>query len=309
MENNMTLKQQNSDTIDAAMLSLTEVQELKGVPTGFRDLDYSLNGGLRNGTVTVVGARPSMGKTALALSIVENVAVNDGYACLYFSLEGRSHYIFQRLLRMIGRIKHRNPKHMNEEEKLAIARAAEHLKAAPVYVVDATCPTVDMLLEKSKEYKDCNIRFIAIDSLDLITTDDFPEKPLDMHQIMLGLKVLAREMDCPVLVLSTLTRAPENRAEHRPILTDFRNYRDVADLADNIFFLYRDSYYHRDTERGGICELTVAKQKNGSLGTVDIMFEVDYMRFVDVDWPVWSARADKLQSQCGEAADEEDVLF
>lgn len=306
------LKQQTCDAIDEAMLSLTEFPELKGVPTGFRDLDYVLGGGLKNEDVTVVGARPSMGKTAFALSIVEKVAVRDGNACIYFSLEGRSHYIYQRLLRMIGRIKHSNPRHMNEDEKVAIAKAAEYLKAAPVYVVDATCPTVDMLLEKSKEYKDCNIRFIAIDSLDLITAADFPENPLDMHHIMLGLKVLAREMNCPVLILSQISRAPENRENHRPFLTDFRNFREVVDFADNIFFLYRDDYYIRNTERAGICEVVVSKQKNGPLGTVEIRFETDYMRFVDMERYAWDARAGKETSPCDgaeEEEEEEDVPF
>ncbi len=256
---------------------------LTGVPTGLIDLDNRTTG-LQKSDLIILAARPSMGKTAFALCAARNAAAK-GCQVLIFSLEMSRLQLSQRLISMESAVDSDRIRKgtLDQSEWDRIIAAADTLGSAPIMIDDT--PGISILEIKNK----CR-RLKAEKGLDLIVLDylqlmDFQGKADNRQQeitsLSRGLKQLAREMECPVLVLSQLSRMPETRNDHRPIMSDLRESGAIEQDADVILMLYRDEVYNPDTENPGVCEVNVAKQRNGPTGTVEVRWQSKYTKFVN----------------------------
>jgi replicative DNA helicase len=279
---------------------LKAVEKGSGVPplaTGLKDLDHQLDGGLYPQTLTILAARPSMGKSALALNIVENVGrqlaqIGDEGQVAVVSLEMPRDDLTVRMLSSRGRINAATVKlamtgrhQLTERDHVRLVRAASELDVMPVTmlddpVVDAALRTLGAKLRRLQREKP--LRLVVIDYLQLMTVGSGENRQQEISQISRALKQLARELGCPFLVLSQLSRAVEQRPNHRPMLSDLRESGAIEQDADNILFIYRDEYYHKDTDQHGIAEIIVGKQRNGAVGTVKLQFQSQHVRFADL---------------------------
>jgi len=256
---------------------------LTGVPTGLIDLDNCTTG-LQKSDMIILAARPSMGKTAFALCAARNAAAK-GNVVLIFSLEMSKEQLSQRLISMEAAVDSDRIRKgtLDQAEWDRIIAAADTLGSAPIMIDDT--PGVSILEMKNK----CR-RLKAEKGLDMIVVDylqlmDFQGRADNRQQeitsLSRGLKQLAREMQCPVLVLSQLSRAPETRTDHRPIMSDLRESGAIEQDADVILMLYRDEVYNPDTENPNVCEVNVAKQRNGPTKTVEVRWQNQFTRFVN----------------------------
>jgi replicative DNA helicase len=256
-----------------------------GLPTGFTDFD-NMTSGLNPSDFALIAARPSMGKTALALNIVHHMAVKKKIPVAIFSLEMSREQLVQRILSKEAEIplqKLRTGNNLSEEEWQKINNAMKPLGAAPIYVDDT--PGINALEIRSKARRmkaEHNIQMIVIDYLQLMSGRDRAEsRQQEISEISRSLKGLARELNIPVLALSQLSRAPENRTDHRPLLSDLRESGAIEQDADLVAFLYRDAYYNPNTEVLNKSELIIAKQRNGPTGTVNLTWRGECATFGD----------------------------
>ncbi|MGI6721200.1 MAG: replicative DNA helicase [Anaerovoracaceae bacterium] len=276
---------------DILLENLNEISEraknkgnLTGVPTGFIDLD-NMTSGMQKSDLIILAARPSMGKTAFALCVARNAAIK-GSKVIVFSLEMSSNQLSQRLIAMEAGVdaqKLRNGD-LDSKDWNKITSTLDRLGEADISIDDT--PGLSMLEIKNK----CR-RLKAEKGLDLVVIDylqlmDYEGKADSRQQeissLSRGLKQLAREINCPVLVLSQLSRAVETRTDHRPILSDLRESGAIEQDADVVIFLYRDEFYHPDdTEAPGECEVIVAKQRNGPTGKIDVLWQSAFTKFVN----------------------------
>lgn len=281
---------------------LAAVETGSGVPalaTGLKDLDQQLDGGLYPQTLTILAARPSMGKSALALNIVENVGrqlaqIGDEGQVAVVSLEMPRDDLTVRMLSSRGRINAATVKlamtgrhQLTERDHVRLVRAASELDVMPVTmlddpVVDAGLRTLGAKLRRLQREKP--LRLVVIDYLQLMTVGGGENRQQEISQISRALKQLARELGCPFLVLSQLSRAVEQRPNHRPMLSDLRESGAIEQDADNILFIYRDEYYNAQTDQHGIAEIIVGKQRNGAVGTVKLQFQSQHVRFADLSY-------------------------
>lgn len=259
--------------------------DLIGVTSGLVDLDARTSG-FQASDLIILAARPSMGKTAFSLSVAQQAALKANAKILFFSLEMSKEQLGMRLLSMESRVDSQKLKtgQLEREEWDRITMALDTLGKGDI-TIDAT-PGIRMMEIKNK----CR-RLKAEKGLDLIILDYLQlmehEGRADSRQqeitaMSRGLKQLAREMNCPILVLSQLSRAPEQRSEHRPILSDLRESGAIEQDADLVLFLYRDEVYNPETtEKPGICEVIIAKNRNGPIGTVEVVWQANYTRFAN----------------------------
>ena len=253
-----------------------------GIKTGFPEID-DLTGGFRNGDLIVLGGRPSMGKTAFALGVFEYVATKAQVPSVFFSLEMSISGLMERLLLNIAGIpKLKLDKYCVADIK-CLEEAAETVIFSPMIIDDTAAISLESLCEKCREYrKTAGIGLIIIDYLQLIDGrgkgESFQEQTAG---IMKTLKSLARELDCPILLLSSLSRVPEQRADHRPLLADFQGSESIADEADEVIFLYRDDYYDKSC-RNGIAEVHIAKHNKGETGCIELAFLSYCGKFVPI---------------------------
>ncbi|MBN2794076.1 MAG: replicative DNA helicase [Clostridia bacterium] len=260
---------------------------ITGLSTGFRDLDFKTSG-LQRSDLVLVAARPSMGKTAFSLNLCQNVATqNDGASVAIFSLEMSKAQLVQRMLATqagVGLGKIRNGD-LETEDWAKLASASAPLSKAKIYIDDTPGITVMEMRAKCRRLKmEQGLDMIMIDYLQLMSGGPKAEsRQQEISTISRGLKGLAREMDCPVIALSQLSRAPELRADHRPILSDLRESGAIEQDADIVMFLYRDEYYFNDSEKKGIGEIIIAKQRNGETGTVELAWLGDLVKFVNLE--------------------------
>jgi replicative DNA helicase len=260
---------------------------ITGLSTGFRDLDLKTSG-LQRSDLILVAARPSMGKTAFSLNLCQNVATqNEGASVAIFSLEMAKAQLVQRMLATqagVGLGKIRNGD-LESEDWAKLASASAPLSEAKVYIDDTPGITVMEMRAKCRRLKmEQGLDMIMIDYLQLMSGGGKQEnRQQEISNISRGLKGLAREMDCPVIALSQLSRAPELRADHRPILSDLRESGAIEQDADIVMFLYRDEYYFNDSEKKGIGEIIIAKQRNGETGTVELAWLGDLVKFVNLE--------------------------
>ena len=256
-----------------------------GVTSGLVDLDARTSG-FQPSDMIILAARPSMGKTAFALSVAQQAALKANAKILIFSLEMSKEQLGMRLLSMESRVDAQTLKSgdFGRDEWDRITMALDTLGKGDI-TIDAT-PGIRIMEIKNKCRRlkaEKGLDMIIIDYLQLMEHEGRSEsRQQEITSISRGLKQLAREMNCPILVLSQLSRAPEQRTEHRPILSDLRESGAIEQDADVVLFLYRDEVYNPDTtEKPGICEVNIAKNRNGPIGTVEVTWQANYTRFAN----------------------------
>ena len=258
---------------------------LTGITTGFVDLDKMTNG-LQKSDLIIIAARPAMGKTAFVLNVAQQAAIQANAKVLIFSLEMSKEQLGQRLLSMESRVEMQKIKtgKLDRKDWENINVALDRLSNASIYIDDTPGISIMEIRNKCRRLKaDKGLDMIVVDYLQLMAGDGRSESRQQEVSVMSRfLKLLAREMECPVLVLSQLSRAPEARNDKRPMLSDLRESGSIEQDADIVMFLYRDEYYNKEnTEKPNICEVIIAKQRSGSTGTVELTWLGKYTRFAD----------------------------
>lgn len=256
--------------------------ELTGLTTGFIDIDQKLSG-MQDSDLILLAARPSMGKTALGINIAVNSAIKASARVAIFSLEMSKEQLVQR---MIGSVSHVDLQkiiggRLDEEEWIKIIDAMGPLSQAQIFIDDTAGLSLVEMKAKCRRLKmEQELDLIVIDYLQLMESDGRQEnRQQEISAISRGLKALAKEMKCPVIALSQLSRAPELRSDHRPILSDLRESGAIEQDADVVLFLYRDEYYHEDSDKKNIGEVIIAKHRNGPTGTVELVWKKEFTKF------------------------------
>ncbi len=264
-----------------------EGTSLTGTPSGFKDLD-AITGGFQPGNLIILAARPAMGKSALVCNIAENAAVSHGKAVALFSLEMAESELAQRFVATQARIKGEELRkgRVAEERWPKILKASQTLSNAPLWVDDSS--DVGMLEIRAKarrlhSHTPEGLGLIIIDYLQLMRTDSrYDSRVTAVGELSRGLKILARELGVPVIALSQLSRAVEQRPDKIPQLSDLRESGNLEQDSDLVIFIYRDEYYTREeTERPGEADLFIAKHRNGATGKVTLTFQPEYPRFMN----------------------------
>ena len=256
-----------------------------GITTGFRDLDAKTSG-LQRSDLIIVAARPAMGKTAFALNIAQQSALKGNASVLIFSMEMSKEQLGQRLLAMESRIEMQKLKtgDLNRKDWDDLNIALDTLSTANIFIDDTPGISVMEMKNKCRRVKaEFGLDMIVIDYLQLMNYESKSEsRQQEISALSRFLKLMAREIDCPVIVLSQLSRAPEQRTDHRPVLSDLRESGSIEQDADIVMFLYRDDYYTQEqSEKPGVCEVIIAKHRSGPTGTVELTWLDKYTRFVD----------------------------
>jgi replicative DNA helicase len=259
---------------------------ITGIPTKFVDLDYKTSG-LHNSDLILVAARPAMGKTAFALNIAQNAAVYSGVPVAIFSLEMSKEQLVSRILcseAMVDSQKVKTGK-LEDDDWKKIARALGPLSEAPIYIDDTPGISISEIRAKCRRLKlEKNLGLVVIDYLQLMQGRGKTEsRQQEISDISRSLKILAKEINVPIITLSQLSRAPEARADHRPILSDLRESGAIEQDADIVMFLYRDDYYNPESDKKNIAEVILAKHRSGSTGTVELTWLGTYTKFANVE--------------------------
>jgi replicative DNA helicase len=252
--------------------------DITGVPTGFYDLDR-MTAGFQAGDLIVLAARPSMGKTALAINIAEHVALNEGLPVAVFSMEMGAAQLAVRIVGSIGRIDqgHLRTGKLTDEEWPRLTEAIEKLRNISLHIDETAGLTSSELRANARRLsRQCGkLGLIVVDYLQLMSgsTNDGENRATELGEISRGLKMLAKELQCPVIALSQLNRSVETRPDKRPMMSDLRESGAIEQDADIIMFIYRDEYYTKDAcKEPGVAEVIIAKQRNGPTGMVKLAF-------------------------------------
>ena len=280
---------------DALVESFTKLEELynrkqhiTGVPSGFTELDYR-TAGFHGSELILIAARPAMGKTAFALNIAANAALKGNTAVAVFSLEMSKEQLVNRILcseSMVDSNKVRTGK-LEEDDWTKLAGTIGPLSGAEIYIDDTPGINIMEIRAKCRKLKlEKNIGMVVIDYLQLIQGSGnrrSGSREQEISEISRSLKILAKELDVPVIALSQLSRAAEQRPDHRPMLSDLRESGAIEQDADIVMFLYRDDYYNQDSEKKDIAEVIIAKHRGGSTGTVELLWLGSYTKFVNLE--------------------------
>ena len=264
--------------------------EVTGLPTGFEDLDR-LTGGFRPSNLVVVAARPSMGKTALALCVGEHVALAEGKPVAIFSLEMSGEELTQRMLcsvAMVDASRMRSGR-LSADDWPRVSQAADRLSKAPIFIDDSEGMTVTEMRTKARRLKARagDLGLIIIDYIQLMEGAPHlrrrdENRVQELSAISRGLKMMARDLDVPMIVVSQLNRSPDARNDKRPMLSDLRESGAIEQDADMVLLIYRDDYYEPDSESKGIAEVNVAKHRNGPTDRVKLAFMGTYAKFASL---------------------------
>lgn len=258
---------------------------ITGITTGFIDLDYKLSG-LQRSDLILVAARPSMGKTAFALNLATNAALKGGAKVAIFSLEMSKEQLVQRMISATAHVDLQKiiSGRLSEDEWIQIINAMGPLSQAQIFIDDTAAISLMEMKAKCRRLKiEKGLDLILIDYLQLMQSERRHEnRQQEISAISRGLKALAKELECPVVALSQLSRAPELRSDHRPILSDLRESGAIEQDADVVLFLYRDEYYNPDTDKKNIGEVIIAKHRNGPTGSVELVFKKEFTKFVNM---------------------------
>jgi len=264
---------------------------LTGVPSGFKDLD-EITGGFQPGNLIVLASRPAMGKSSMVANFAENAAIEHGKAVALFSLEMAEAELAQRFVASQARIKGNDLSkgRVRSERWPKILQASQRLAAAPLYVDDSSDVGLLDLRAKARRLHDQRkpegLGLIIVDYLQLMRTDHRVDNRAEqVGQLSRGLKILARELDVPVIALSQLNRGVEARSDKVPLLSDLRESGSIEQDADLVMFIYRDDYYDEDSERQGEADLIIAKHRNGAVGKVTLTFQPEYPKFSNMASP------------------------
>ena len=257
-----------------------------GIPTGFMDLDYKMSG-LQNSDFILVAARPSMGKTALVLNIAQYVAFHENLATAIFSLEMSKEQLVNRLFSLESRVDAQilRSGNLNDSDWEKLIEGADVIGKSHLIIDDTPGISISELRSKCRKYKlEHDLKLIIIDYLQLMTGSGRTDsRQQEISDISRSLKGLARELNVPVIALSQLSRAVEQRPDHRPMLSDLRESGAIEQDADVVMFIYRDDYYNKDTDMKNIAEIIIAKQRNGPIGTVNLVWLPQYTKFANME--------------------------
>lgn len=273
-----------SDALDRIEAASKTKGNVTGIATGFTDLDYSTSG-LQPSDLILIAARPSMGKTALALNIAQYMAFHQDETVAIFSLEMSKEQLVNRLFAMEARVDAQKLRsgNLTEPEWEALIEGANVVGASRLIIDDTPGITVPELRSKCRRFKsEHDLKIIFIDYLQLMSGSGHrggESRQQEISEISRSLKALARELNVPVVALSQLSRAVESRPDHRPMLSDLRESGAIEQDADVVMFIYRDDYYNKDTEQRGIAEIIIAKQRNGPIGKVELLWRPDLTKF------------------------------
>ena len=281
---------------EVAMNVLRKVEEasrqknaITGIASGFLDLDYR-TAGFQKSDLILIAARPSMGKTAFVLNILDYVGVKKHEPVMIFSLEMSKEQLANRVLSLETQIEAEKLRKvtLTDEEWGDLIEGVDRLSKANVFIDDTPGITVSELRGKCRKRKlESGLSLVMIDYLQLMSGEkgkrSSENRQQEISEISRSLKALARELDCPVIALSQLSRAVEQRPDHRPMLSDLRESGAIEQDADIVMFLYRDDYYNKDTEHPNEAEVIIAKQRNGPIGTVKLLWQPQYTRFKNAE--------------------------
>lgn len=256
---------------------------MTGIPTGFSDLDFFITG-LNKGDLLLLAARPGVGKTSIALNIARNAAVKSGCDVAVFNLEMPRNQVVLRLLSSEAGIdlKKLRMADLKEDEWDRLALATQVLSAAPIYIDDSSTVSVAEMKARCRQLK--KLGLVIVDYLQLMSTGRKDgNRVLEVSELSRAMKIMAKELNVPVLCLSQLSRAPEKRDNKRPVLSDLRDSGAIEQDADIVMFLYRDEDYNPDTTDKNVCECIIAKNRNGQTGTVKFHWMGQFTRFSSQD--------------------------
>lgn len=288
-------KRNNSDFIpirQVVMNAMNLIEEasknkgaVTGIATGFLDLDYK-TAGMQPSDLILVAARPSMGKTAFVLNIAQHVAIKEQKAVAIFSLEMSKEQLVNRLLSLESKVNSQAIRtgNMKDEEWERLIESADSIGKSKLLIDDTPGIGISELRSKCRKFKlEYNLEMVIIDYLQLMTGSGKNEsRQQEISDISRSLKALARELHVPVIALSQLSRAVEQRPDHRPMLSDLRESGAIEQDADVVMFIYRDDYYNKDTELKNVAEIIIAKQRNGAIGTINLAWLPDYTQFANL---------------------------
>ncbi|MCI9361118.1 MAG: replicative DNA helicase [Hungatella sp.] len=260
-------------------------ETVTGVPTGFHDLDYKTSG-FQPSDLILLAARPSMGKTAFVLNVVDHVAVRRGIPCMVFSLEMSKEQLVNRMLAMESNVDTQKLRTgtLTDSDWDAVVEGVGVIGSSSLIIDDTPGISVTELRSKCRKVKlEHGLGMVIIDYLQLMTGSgkSSDNRQQEISEISRSLKALARELKAPVVALSQLSRACETRADHRPMLSDLRESGAIEQDADVVMFLYRDDYYNKDSDMKDIAEVIIAKQRNGPIGTVNLLWLPQFTKFVN----------------------------
>ena len=256
-----------------------------GIPTGFIDLDYKLSG-LQRSDLILIAARPSMGKTAFVLNVAQNMAFKEGKTVAIFSLEMSKEQLVNRLFSLESKVDSQALRtgNLTDEDWAKLIEGAAVVGKSNLIIDDTPGISIAELRSKCRKFKlEHNLGIIIIDYLQLMSGGKRSEsRQQEISEISRSLKAVARELNVPVVALSQLSRAVEQRPDHRPMLSDLRESGAIEQDADVVMFLYRDDYYNKDTDKKNIAEVIIAKQRNGPIGTVELVWLPNYTKFANM---------------------------
>ena len=261
-----------------------------GVPTGFIDLDYKLSG-FQPSDFILIAARPSMGKTAFVLNVVDYVSVRRGLPCMVFSLEMSKEQLVNRLLSMESNVDSQKLRtgSLTDADWDAVVEGVGVIGSSRLIIDDTPGISITELRSKCRKMKlEQGLSLVIIDYLQLMSGSgrgSNENRQQEISEISRSLKALARELQAPVVALSQLSRACETRTDHRPMLSDLRESGAIEQDADVVMFLYRDDYYNKDTDHPNEAEVIIAKQRNGPIGTVNLIWKPEFTKFVNAARP------------------------
>ncbi len=274
---------QSLDNIEAASRNKGSVT---GIATGFYDLDYKM-AGLQPSDLILIAARPSMGKTAFVLNIAEYVSVKSKITTAIFSLEMSKNQLVNRILAMNSRVDSQSIRSgdLNDDDWAKLMDSARTIGESGLIIDDTPGISITELRSKCRKFKlEHNLGLVIIDYLQLMSGGKKAEsRQQEISEISRSLKALAREINCPVIALSQLSRAVEQRPDKRPMLSDLRESGAIEQDADVVMFIYRDDYYNRDSEEAGISEIIIGKQRNGPTGTVKLAWLSQFTKFANLE--------------------------
>lgn len=258
---------------------------LKGLSTGFIDLD-KMTSGFQKSDLIIVAARPSMGKTAFALNLAQNVATRSGETVAIFSLEMSSPQLVMRMIASEGNIDAQafRTGNLNEEDWEKLTMSIGTLSEASIFIDDTPGITIfDIRAKLRRLQAEHGLGLVMIDYLQLISGRGIDSRQQEISEISRSLKLMAREFNVPIIALSQLSRAVEQRQDKRPMLSDLRESGSIEQDADMVAFLYRDDYYNEESEKKNIAEIIIGKQRNGPVGRVELLFLKNYNKFLSLE--------------------------
>ncbi len=275
------------DALDSIEKASKMKGNVTGLSTGFIELDYD-TAGFQPSDLILIAARPSMGKTAFVLNIAEHMAFHDNKCVAIFSLEMSKKQLVNRLLAMESHVSSQNIRTgtMSDMDWDSIVESGSLIAGSKLIIDDTPGISIQELRSKCRKYKmDHDLQIIMIDYLQLMTGGgkNVKSREQEISEISRSLKALARELNVPVVALSQLSRAVESRPDHRPMLSDLRESGAIEQDADMVMFIYRDDYYNKDTEKKGVADIIIAKQRNGPIGTVELLWIPQFTKFANLE--------------------------